>query len=179
LTIDDTIAELKIARDGFLFSLGAYALLTKEPASSELSRYGIKVCEDGNIVVSENEQSHHRGTSYTICFNDGLSESAAKSVVDASFKKMIIDSNHVIQKHKKENNINISEPTAFRFIRHYRNAIAHNGRWSLHSAKDLPITWRNRTLTFDMNNQSIDGFLTWFEGLQLCAQLILYLDQSK
>ena len=173
MTIDETIAELKAARDGFWFSLGAYALSTKEPAKYELSRYGIKIYEDGNIIVSENEPSHPRGNNYTIGFNDGLSESAAKGVVDASFKRMIIDSNHTIRKFAKENNVDLSESTAFQFIRHYRNAIAHDARWDLRSPKNLPIAWRNRILTFDMNNQPIDGFITWFEGLQLCAQLNL------
>ncbi|MDW7772957.1 MAG: hypothetical protein SCH71_08710 [Desulfobulbaceae bacterium] len=177
LTPAETIAHLKVARDGFWFSLGAYALLTKEPVKSELRKYDIRVYENGDIVVSEGDVNERPGTNYTIGFNGGLSGSAARGVVDNSFKQMIIDSNHAIHAYAKSNKIDVSESSAIQFIRHYRNAIAHNGRWDLRSPKGLPLTWRNRTLTIDMNDQSIDGFLTWFEGLQLCAQLNIFVSE--
>jgi hypothetical protein len=178
LTKDDAIAKLKAARDGFWFSLGAYALLTNEPAKSELSRYDIKVYEDGNVMVSEGDTDRRRGTNYTIGFNGALSESAARGVVDNSFRQMIIDSNHVIQAYVKSKNLDVSQMPAVQFIRHYRNAIAHNGRWNILSPKGLPLTWRNRTLTIDINEQPIYGFLTWFEGLQLCAQLNIFISEN-
>lgn len=177
MTAAETIRQLKAARDGFWFSLGAYALLTKEPARSELSRYDIKVYEDGDIVVSEDNVNERRGTNYTIGFNSALSDGAARDVVNNSFKQMIIDSNHAIRAYAEFNSVNVTESSAIRFIRHYRNAIAHNGLWDLRSPKGLPITWRNKTLTIDMNNQPIDGFLTWFEGLQLCAQLNVFVTE--
>lgn len=171
MTMKEAITQFKIARDGFWFSLGAYALLTKEPVKSELIRYDIKIYEDGDLAVSEDDVNQRRGTNYTIGFNSGLSDNAARSVVDNSFKQMIIDSNHVVRAYAKANNLDVSELPAIQFIRHYRNAIGHNGRWRIDSPKGFPLTWRNRTITFDMNGQSIDGFLTWFEGLQLCAGL--------
>ncbi|WP_143507352.1 hypothetical protein [Pseudomonas sediminis] len=178
MTPTETITQLKAARDGFWFSLGAYALLTKEPAKSELSRYNINIYEDGEIVVSEDKLNERRGTNYTIGFNGALSNSAARGVVDNSFKQMIIDSNHAIRAYAKFNKIDISESSSIQFIRHYRNAIAHNGLWDLRSPKGLPLTWRNRTLTIEMNNQPIEGFLTWFEGLQLCAQLNIFVTEQ-
>lgn len=171
LTTEEAIAALKAARDGFSFSLGAYALLTKEPVRAKLRGYEIKVYEDGDFVVSEDSLAGRRGSSYTIGFNSALSRSAARGVVDNSLMRMIIDSNHAIRAYAKANNLDVSQCSAVQFIRLYRNAIAHNGRWDLRCPEDLPLTWRNRTVTIAMNNQSIEGFLTWFEGLQLCAQL--------
>jgi len=180
LNMDDAICQLKSARDGFWFSLGAYSLLRKEPASSQLSRYDIKLYEDGDIVVSEGSLSERRGTNYTIGFNSSLNESAARSVVENSFRQMIIDSNQVFRAYAKASGFDVSKIPVAQFIRHYRNAVAHNGHWDLRSSNDLPLTWRNRTITIDMNNQPIDGFLTWFEGLQLCAQLnILISEHTK
>ncbi len=180
MKMDDAIFQLKSARDSFWFSLGAYSLLRKEPASSQLSRYEITLYEDDDIIVSEGNVSSRRGTNYTISFNSSLNESAARSVVENSFKQMIIDSNDIIHAYAKVSNIDVSKLPAVQFIRHYRNAIAHNCHWSLRSSNSLPLTWRNRTLTIEMNDQPIDGFLTWFEGLQLCAQLnIIISEHSK
>lgn len=77
-TPTEALAQLKAARDGFWFSLGAYAPLTTDPASSELGKYDVMVCENGDIVVSESEPCERRGTGYRIGFNSGLSEKNKK-----------------------------------------------------------------------------------------------------
>lgn len=179
MTAVEALALLKKARDSFWFSLGAYALLTKEPAMSEISKYDISIYEGGEINVSEIGSEEPFRTGYTIGFNAGLGDLAARYVVDNSFRQMIIDSNHAVRAYVKLNSADVVDLPEVKFIRHYRNAIAHNGQWNFDSAKDLPLTWRNRTLTMDMNHQSIEGYLNWFEGLQLCSQLNIFITQHS
>jgi hypothetical protein len=99
-------------------------------------------------------------------------------VVEKSFRQMIIDSNFVVQSYIRDNKIDASNEPMVQFSRHYRNAIAHNGHWNFYSDKGLPITWRNRTIAMEMNKKPIDGFISWFEGLQLCAQINLFISQN-
>lgn len=112
-------------------------------------KYDIKVYEDGDIVVSEDDFNQRHGTNYTIGFNSALSDSAAKGVIGNFFKQMIIDSNHVIRAYAQASDFDVSKSPESQFVRHYRNAIAHNGRWDLHSLKDFPLTWRNQTVTIE------------------------------
>lgn len=171
LTKDSALLRLKSARDAFWFSLGAYALLTNEPSRSELSKFAIQLDEFNNIAANRGEPSPNRGNSYTIGFNAALDAASAKRIVEYSFRQMIIESFETAKEFEAKNTLSLSSEPWYEFARHYRNGLAHNGRWSFRSAKGLPLTWRNRTIDANLQGMSLDGFLTWFEGLQLCAQM--------
>lgn len=168
------LSKLKAARDVFWFSLGAYALLTEEPSRSELPNFRICVTERNRISVSRELDPAISETSYTIGFNAGLDRVSALTVVDFSFRQMLIESFQVSCEYAKSNSLGIKHQPWYEFARHYRNAVAHNGKWHFDGRRGLPTTWRNRTVEVSMQGQSISGFLSWFEGLQLGAQMNLF-----
>jgi hypothetical protein len=168
------LSKLKAARDVFWFSLGAYALLTEEPSRSELPNFRICVTERNRISVSRELDPAISETSYTIGFNAGLDRVSALTVVDFSFRQMLIESFQVSSEYAKSNSLGIKHQPWYEFARHYRNAVAHNGKWHFDGRRGLPTTWRNRTVEVSMQGQSISGFLSWFEGLQLGAQMNLF-----
>ena len=68
----------------------------------------------------------------------------------------------------------------YSFSRHLRNAIGHNGVWTINlNVKDLPTTFRNKTIDLSLNGSSIDGFVDWVYGLQLCAAISVWVSNSN
>ena len=166
------VQRLEAAREGFWFSSGAYGLLTVEPSRSQLATLQIQILEVGTVSVTEAGSQPTRGTGYQIGFNAGLSESSARQVVEYSFRQMILQSFEITKEYVSSNGLSVAGEHWYEFARHYRNAVAHDGHWEIRGDSGLPLTWKNKTLDVGMNGSSVDGYLSWYEGLQLCAQLI-------
>jgi hypothetical protein len=170
--------RLNGTRDAFWFSLGAYALLTEEPSRSQLAAFSIQISELNTIYVSQGtaSPSKGKGTTYTIGFNAGLDRRSAQSVVEHSFRQMLLQSFETTKEYAKESGLKLSGESWYEFARHYRNAVAHNGKWDIRAVngtvKGLPLTWKNKTVVASLHGTPIDGYLNWYEGLQLCAQMI-------
>ena len=167
-----SLSKLKNSRDAFWFSLGAYALLTKEPAASQVAGYDISVTNTDVLVGPRDAQdSYQLGMSYRIGFNSSLPREAALSVVQSTFLAMISDSYEAC---KAAAPAEIKNQDWYHFARHLRNAISHNGRWHFQNNAGLPATWRRMTIDQSMHGKEIGGFIGWFDGLQLGATMQLF-----
>jgi hypothetical protein len=167
-----SLSKLKSARDSFWFSLGAYALLTREPAASQVAGYDISVTNSDLLVGPRDAQdSGHLGMSYRIGFNSSLPNTAALAVVQSTFYAMLSDSYEAC---KAAAPVGIKDQDWYHFSRHLRNAISHNGRWHFQNNASLPATWRRMTVESSMHGHEIDGFIGWFDGLQLGATMQLF-----
>lgn len=179
-TRTEALSRLKRARDAFWFSLGGYALLTQEPARSIVSDYEIDVRNDG-IDVRSKRAPHEgrRGTRYTIAFSAALDPSAVKDVIERTMRFMLVESFGVTLKYAEENRFtdDLRSRDWYHFARHLRNAYAHGGRWNLLNKKNLPATWRRLTIDPSLHDQVVaDGFIGWFDALQLGASMTLFVD---
>ncbi len=167
-----SLSKLKSSRDSFWFSLGAYALLTKEPAASQVAGYDISVTNNDLLVRSRDAQvSNGTGMSYRIGFNSSLPENAALAVVQSTFYAMLSDSYEAC---KAAGPAKLRGQEWYHFARHVRNAISHNGRWHFKNGAGLPATWRRMTIDQSMQGHEIGGFIGWFDGLQLGATMQLF-----
>jgi hypothetical protein len=176
-----TVRSLYRTRDVFWFTLGAYALLTEEPSRSQLAGYDVSIANNHLQVVSSSDTSPPGQTGYKIGFRGAIDSGAAKEVVERAFRQMILTSYATTTEFVKHRHLQdaLSREDWYPFARHYRNAIAHNGRWNIAAPKGLPTTWRNLTIEASFHNRSIDGFLGWFDGLQLCAVMIIFVSQFE
>lgn len=173
--------SLERTREVFWFTLGAYALLTEEPSRSQLAGYDVAIANNHLKVVSSSDTSPPEQTGYKIGFRGALDSGAAKEVVERAFRQMILTTYATtteFAKHKILQDV-LAKEDWYSFARHYRNAIAHNGRWNITSTKGLPTTWRNITIEASFHSKPIDGFLGWFDGLQLCAVMINFVSQLE
>lgn len=167
-----SLSKLKRSRDSFWFSLGAYALLTKEPAASQVDGYDISVTNSDLLVRPRGARDSLRsGMSYRIGFNSSLPEDAALTVVQSTFYAMLSDSYEAC---KAAAPAEIKNQEWYHFARHLRNAISHNGRWHFQNGTGLPTTWRRMTVDQSMNGSEIGGFIGWFDGLQLGSTMQLF-----
>ena len=178
--VDRTTATQRLSgtRDAFWFSLGAYALLTEEPSRSQLASFNIQISELNTITVSQGAMPSSRGTTYRIGFNAGLDHESAKRVVEHSFRQMLLQSFETTKEYARASGLSLFGEPWYEFARHYRNAVAHDGRWDIRNVTGLPLTWRNKTIVAALNGTRIDGYLNWFEGLQLCAQMINFVSHG-
>lgn len=166
------LKKIKSARDSFWFSLGAYALLTKEPAKSQVAGYRISVTNDELLAeLRDSPAPRKSGTSYRIEFNSSIAQESALSVVRSTFYAMLSDSYEAT---KGADPARLKDQDWYHFARHLRNAISHNGRWHFQNALGLPANWCHLTIEPSMQDQSIDGFIGWYDGLQLGAVMQLY-----
>lgn len=168
----ETLNTLNGLRQSFCFSLGAYALLTQEPASSQVAGY--EVCVTNNTLTVLGKGASHApdsNMSYRIAFNSTLPEAAALAVVRSSFNTMLSGSFEAI-KHWPQ----AKEQEWYHFARHVRNAASHNGRFHFSNNSGLPARWRNMVIDNSMQGESLEAFLGWFNGLQLNAIMNLFVD---
>lgn len=171
---EDMLNILNTLRQSFCFSLGAYALLTKEPASSQLAAYEVSVTNNTLAVLGKGApHTPDSNMSYRIAFNSSLPASAALAVVRSSFNAMLSGSFEAI-KHWPQ----AKDQEWFHFSRHVRNAAAHNGRFHFNNGSGLPAKWRNMVIEQSMQGESLETFLGWFNGLQLNAVMNLFVDQG-
>lgn len=170
--------KLHAARDTFWFGAGAYALLTEEPSRSQLAALTIQISELSTIVVSQGPRPESLGTTYTVGFNAGLDTASAHRVVEYSFRQMLLQSFETTKEYVQTNGLEVSGEPWYEFARHYRNAIAHDGKWDIRGGTNMPLTWKNKVVTTSLHGASIDGYINWYEGLQLCAQMINFVSHG-
>lgn len=175
---NSALSSLKKARDAFWFSLGGYALLTQEPARSIVSSYEIDVLNDNiNVRAKGVKDEDRRGTRYTIGFGAALDISSVKGVLERTMRFMLVESFEVTLKYAKHNHLmdDLRSREWYEFSRHLRNAYAHGGRWDLLKRQRLPATWRRLTIDVSMHDQPVvDGFIGWFDALQLGSSMSLF-----
>jgi hypothetical protein len=158
----------------FCFSLGAYALLTQEPARSQVSSYDICVTNNNlSVVGTGTSHTADSNMSYRIAFNSSLPVNAALTVVRNSFYAMLAGSFEAVKSSHQ-----VQQQEWFHFARHLRNAISHNGRFHFTNDSGLPAKWRNLLIEQSMQGVSIENFLGWFDGLQLNAVMNLFVSEG-
>ncbi|SEJ05422.1 hypothetical protein [Frateuria terrea] len=163
-------------REIFDLSVGAYALLTEEPARSELSKYTVRYNDLGAFQATKSDPTPEGWRlTYQIQFRDADYRQAAQALVERSKRQAIIESFALIREYSKDTPAwaEMSQEAWFYFTMFYRNAVAHNGRWQF-SAKDrakLPITFMNIRIEESMDGESIDGFLNLWKARQLLAKM--------
>ena len=186
MTLHEVRMTLMRIRDIFDLSVGAYALLTEEPARSELSQYTIRYNEVGEFQATKSEPRPVGGaSSYQISFRDTDYRVAAKALVERTQRQAIIESLALVRDFSKGTAIwdKLNSEPWFNFALLYRNAVAHNGRWLLVEQKDLnrlPVTWCSFTIDRSLNEKNIDGCINLWEARQLLARMETYLiDQHR
>ena len=178
------LEKMSYVRSAFVFSLGAYALATKSPTKEYLSQYKVKLSDDKILVLNEAdllEQSEQSWLSYEIAFNGALDDGSARLFINQNFLYMILETFEAAKKYAESENLwgDFKNQDFYSFSRHLRNAIGHNGVWTINSSvKDLPTTFRNKTIDLSLNGKSIDGFIDWVYGLQLCAAISVWVSNS-
>lgn len=178
---DECLAKLQYLRETFFFSLGAYGLATKSPTSSVLAQYKIELVADQIYVLAENEESPKHWLKYAIGFESSLTSGAARAFVRQTFLMMILESFEAVKKYAAANELLelFMSQEWYSFARHLRNAIGHNGIWCMgKKSKDLPCTFRNKTIDVSLDGLPIGDFIDWVFGLQLHATITnwVYLD---
>ena len=172
-TKEAALSKLKRTRDSFWFSLGAYALLTKEPAKSQVAGYSIVVTNNDLTVEPKGATTQHGGISYRIEFNSSITQDSALSVVQQTFYSMLTDSYEATKSAAPELH---KTQDWYHFARHLRNAISHNGRWHFQNSVGLPTQWRHLAIDSSMHGQPVEGFIGWYDGLQLGAVMQLFVN---
>lgn len=176
------MARLNAARDAFWFSVAGYALLTREPTKSAISEFSVILSNKEINVVDQNEKGYTPGVhAHRVNFQDFLSESAAREVLEKSQGTMISESLSIVEEFAKANKLigEMHRQDWHKFATHYRNACSHGNKWFFKSAKGWPVTWRNMTLEHRMHGQSTIGFLGWVDGLQLGSQMTMFVQDSN
>jgi len=174
-----TLTALHKARNAFHFVLGGYALMTTEPSASELAKYAVSI-GNGHLVVSgKGEGPPLGGTGYRIEFRAALQQGEATDVVERAFRYMLQTTYDIVAERIGARSIQAARTRHawLRFAWRYRSAIAHGSTWKLDNAAGLPVTWRHLTIDASMNGQPVDGFMGWYDGLQLCAETINFVEQ--
>ncbi|WP_180113694.1 hypothetical protein [Acinetobacter sp. YH12063] len=181
MTKERCLEKMKYVRDAFWFSLGAYGLAVKEPTSRYLSNYNLTVSDKEIYVLSGNEVAATDCLLYNINFSNTLDNGSAKMFVKQTFYYMILETFEAAKSYAFENNKSdhFRSQEWYAFARHLRNAIGHNGVWSIKGIpNDLPTTFRNKTIDLSFNGQELDDFIGWVYGLQLCATIQLWVGES-
>ncbi|MGK0513108.1 hypothetical protein [Rheinheimera aquimaris] len=175
--------KVKYVKDAFLFSLGAYALATREPIASELMNKKVRISDNNQdiFVLSEGEMPPKSTISFEVKFRGALNNHNAETFVRQTFLYMIQETFEVIKRYAELGGKSEIFKSAewYPFARHLRNAIGHGGRWKIDpGVKDLPTTFRNKTITLDMNGAEIGDFVSWLHGQQLCAAMEIWLGEN-
>lgn len=172
------LALMKL-REIFDLSVGTYALLTEEPARSELSKYTVRYNDLGAFQATKTEPVPEGWRlSFQIRFHDVDYRHAAQALVERLKRQVIIESFDLIRGHSRGTPAweEMSREPWFNFTMFYRNAVAHNGRWqfSPKEKEDLPVTFMNIRIDESMENKSINVFLNLWEARQLLAKMELF-----
>ena len=137
-----------------------------------------------NVQPKDTPIERKVGASYSISFEDLLSNDSCKNIIDISIYSMVCKSFESIKEfiHSKNIKLNAEEQTWYQFARHIRNAFSHNFKWSFSNQvlKELnksPVCWKKRKITGSMHGEDIEGFLSYFDALQLNTTMILFLEQ--
>lgn len=173
--------KLNYVRDTFYFSLGGYGLATNDLTKDSLCDYCIKV-DDSNVYVFKKEEVPPKGEplSQQISFSQSLETGHALQFVRQTFLYMIQDTFESAKSYANQSGKfqDFKAQPWYSFARHLRNAIGHNGTWNIQDTSDLPTTFRNKTITSEMNGQALGDFVGWFYGLQLCSNIITWVNKN-
>lgn len=170
---DQVLQRLKLSRETFRCSAAAYALLTSESSGKELERYKAVFHETG-FSVQLTDESAPAGISLSWSFH----KPAARAMMDTIYAKMISESVEATRDYASSvsdaelKGLN-SQPW-FLIAIHLRNAFSHNNRWEFKIKDVFPVKWRSFEITRQMEGHPAAEFLPWFQGTQLCAQMINY-----
>lgn len=180
----ECLEKLSYLKQSFSFSLGAYALATKEPTARVIASHKIELAGDQICILEKNEKGPQHWLKYSIEFSQSLTDGAAKTFVRQTFLMMLLESFEVSKKYAQNNDLlsNFKSQDWYPFVRHLRNAIGHNGVWSIgKKVNDLPTTFRNKTIDSNLDGQQLGDFIDWVFGLQLHASIYnwVYLDGSN
>lgn len=175
----EAVRLLTRIRQVFDVSVGAYALMTTEPARSELSKYTIRYDENGRFEASASPLSSDGwGMSCSIQFQDADYQPAASDLVERATRHAIVESMDVLQRFTRNTPAweELEREPWFYFARLYRHAAAHDGSWQFTSVlrAQLPAQFMNRAVDEGMEGQSIEGFLDLFRARQLLATMQLF-----
>lgn len=173
--------KIKYVRDAFWFSLGAYGLAIKDPTRNFLRDYNLTVSDKEIYVLVDGETAPTDWLLYNIRFSDTLDNGSAKTFVRQTFFYMILETFEAAKSYafKNEKVEEFKSQDWYSFSRHLRNAIGHNGVWSITgNPKDLPTTFRNKTIDLNFNGHDLGDFIGWVYGLQLCASISLWVSQN-
>ncbi|KAF1692772.1 hypothetical protein CSC62_14150 [Pseudoxanthomonas jiangsuensis] len=171
-------AALMNARNVFHVAAAAYALLTDEEHGGLIANYQFWISEKGFKATRRGEERPHGDGSYRrISYERQVAQASADAMIELVTGKMICDSYEATKRYA----IAVGEweqlrdQPWFNFAWHIRNAHSHNGRWDFRSnSRGLPVTWKRFTISIDLEGQEVAGFLPVYEALNLCAQMILY-----
>lgn len=168
----ECLAKLNYLRETFWFSLGAYGLATKEPTAEIIAQHKIELAGDQIYVLAENEKGPEFWLKYSVEFSQALSDGSAKTFVRQTFLMMLLESFEASKKYAQSNGQldSFKRQEWYPFARHLRNAIGHSEVWSIgNNPKDLPTTFRNKTIDASLDGQPLGEFIDWVYGLQLHA----------
>ncbi|MGN7726466.1 hypothetical protein ACTJIL_11725 [Luteimonas sp. 22616] len=181
-TYDDARREaessLMNARNVFHVAGAAYALLTDSEHGGLIADHQFWVSEKGfRATRRDAAPPNGEGIYKRITYNRQVAQASADALIALITGKMICDSYEATKRYA----IAISEWDAlkvqpwFNFAMHIRHAHSHNGCWDFRSSgRRLPVTWKNLTISNDMEGKEVAGFLSVLDALDLCAQMILY-----
>lgn len=172
--------RLLTARDAFHYSAAGYALLTSPDTGPKISQYRIHITESGFSISPNDAQVEFRGNGYQVSFGAAVKAGLARSTIDAAYARMISESvgataDYAAEKAEFEN---LRDQDWFAFAIQLRNAFSHNNSWNFdkRTKNRLPIQWRRFSIEAKMHGLPLNDFLPWYQGLQLCAQMILYVE---
>ena len=175
---DTALRRLHVARDMFHCSAASYALLTSPVTGPTLTQYQVIFHESGFQVVPL-DAAKPGGISLTIQFGGAITDGAATEMMHVVYEKMICDSVEATRAYARWKGElgDLLQQEWFAVAQHLRNAFSHSGKWSFPRDRHppLPATWNYKfTVTREMAGKPARGFLPWFWGTRLCAQMILY-----
>jgi hypothetical protein len=176
-----TLQALQRTREAFWFTLGAYALLTADATRTQLSNYEISISNEQLSVAQRGEGKRHGDSGYTVAFGAALASGAAKSIVEQAFRQMILTTYELTIGFAKRHKLQslITSEQWYGVARHYRNALAHSGRWHFTDNRGLPALWRSKVVDQTLRGQPVDGYLGWYDGLQMCAEMINFISKIE
>lgn len=175
---NQAMERLLIARDAFHYSAAGYALLTSPETGPEIARHRIHITESGFTITQDDASPGPAGNGYRIRFNAAVQAGLARSTMDAAYARMLSESVAATGDYATAKNefTQLRDQDWFAFAMHLRNAFSHNNIWNFGKRSKLPVRWRNFTIDAAMAGLPLNDFLPWYHGLQLCAQMILYVE---
>lgn len=175
---NQAMERLPTARDAFHYSAAGYALLTAPETGPDIARHRIHITESGFTITQGDAPPGPTRNGYRITFSAAVHAGLARSTMDAAYARMFSESVAATADYaaaKNEFN-NLRDQDWFAFAMHLRNAFSHNNAWNFGSKSKLPVRWRSFTIDAAMAGLPLNDFLPWYHGLQLCAQMILYVE---
>ncbi len=175
---NQAMERLLIARDAFHYSAAGYALLTSPETGPEIARHCIHITESGFTITQGDTSPEPEGNGYRVTFNAAVHAGLARSTMDAAYARMLSESVAATGGYAtaKQEFKKLRDQDWFAFAMHLRNAFSHNNAWNFGNKSKLPVQWRSFTIDAAMAGLPLNDFLPWYHWLQLCAQMILYVE---